>query len=83
MFLSAPDNINDGENDDPEDIHEMPVHGEHFDSARLIPVYAAGHDKDHHDQKYAQPSRDVKGVQSYERVIGCPEEVRGDREAFS
>ena len=45
-------------------------------------MYAAGDGKDHHDQKHDQPSRDVKGVKSYERVIGCPKEVRRDREAF-
>ena len=38
---SAPDDVNHGENNHPNGIHKMPVHGKHSDTAGLIDPDAA------------------------------------------
>ena len=51
---SAPENVNHGENNHPDGIHEMPVHGKHSDARGLILTDAARQTEDQHDAEHEQ-----------------------------
>src|ERR1700722_17614125 len=82
FFSSTAENVNYRENDDPDRVDEVPVHGKHANAARLILIYPAGQTKKKDDQKHEQSSGDMECVKTDERVIGRSKQVRGDRQAF-
>src|SRR5262249_33638792 len=77
---SAPDHVDDGEDDDPHRVDEVPVEGEHPDPRRVLADDAAGEGEDRHDRHEDEADDDVEGVQADERVVRRSEQVRGDRE---
>src|SRR4029077_20009414 len=79
-LLSASQHVNDRKNDDPHHIDKMPVQGKHFDTMGLFPSDPAGKREDRDHDEHDHSCRDVECVQTDERVIGCPEEVGGDRQ---
>src|SRR6266851_7365241 len=80
MSPSAPENVNYGKNHNPYGVDEMPVHREHFDVARLLYSYTATKSEDRNGQEHDETCGNVKPVQADKRVIGCPEQVGGDRQ---
>src|SRR5215468_1445408 len=77
---SASQNVHDGKNDDPNHIDKMPVQRKHFDRMGVLPAYPAGKREDRHNDEHDHSCRDVECVQTDERVVGCPEEIGGDRQ---
>src|SRR5262249_45152798 len=73
--------VNDGENDDPHDIYEMPVHRKHFHTTHLIRTDTTCQTEQQHDAQHDQACADVKGVQTDQRVIGRSEKVCGNRQS--
>src|SRR5262249_26566904 len=63
FWSSAANDVNDGENDDPHDIHEMPVHRKHFHTTRLMRADTTGQTEEQHDAQHDQTRADVKSVQ--------------------
>src|SRR5215475_15164532 len=80
FLLSASQNVNDGKNDDPNHIDKMPVQGKHFDTRPVFGADASCKREDRHNDEHDHACRDVECVQTDERVIGCPEEIGGDRQ---
>src|SRR5262245_40361940 len=63
---SASENVNHSENDDPNYIHEMPVHGKHIYATGVFRADPAGNGKNRHDQQHDQPHSDVERMQANE-----------------
>src|SRR6266478_6326607 len=80
---SAPDHVDDGEDDDPDRVDEMPVPGHelHALDVRGLERSRPGEhadEREHHD-----PDDHVRGVQADQRVERRPEQIRPDRDAFA
>src|SRR5438309_1998898 len=80
---SASDHVDDGEDDDPDRVHEMPVPGHelHALDVRGLERPRPGEhadEREHHD-----PDDHVRGVQADQRVKRRPEQIRPDRDAFA
>src|SRR5215467_11948174 len=77
---SATKHVHNRKNNDPNRIHKMPVQRKHSDTMRVLPSDLAGKREDRHDEEHDYSYGDVECVQTYERVVGCPEEIGGDRQ---
>src|SRR6266481_7275344 len=78
---SAPDHVDDGEDDDPDRVDEMPVPGHelHALDVRGLERPRPGEhadEREHHD-----PDDHVRGVQADQRVKRRPEQIRPDRQS--
>src|SRR5262245_60433102 len=70
---SAPDHVDDREDDEPDPVYEVPVERKHTHAGRVLPADVA--DDRHQDQAHD----DVERVQADQRVVRGPEQVRGNR----
>src|SRR5260221_318806 len=77
---SAPKHVDDGEHDDPDGVHEVPVEGQHSDPRRMLPADVPGDGERRDDRHENQADDHVERVQADQRVVRGPEQVRGDRE---
>src|SRR5262249_18071760 len=77
---SAPDHVDDREDDDPDPVDEVPVQSEHIDAGRVLPSDVAGDREQRDDRHQDQADDDVERVQADQRVVRGPEQVRGNRE---
>src|SRR5258707_13897423 len=78
---SAPDDVDDGEHDDPDDVDEVPVEGKHADAPGVLPADVSGDGEQRHDRHQSQADDHVQPVQADQRVVRGPEQVGGDGEA--
>src|SRR5215813_5037751 len=50
-IASAPDHVDHGEDDDPHRVDEVPVHGEHFESRRVLAAHVSAHCQQEHERE--------------------------------
>src|SRR3974390_3203192 len=79
---SAPDDIDNSENDDPDGVYKMPVHGENLHAQRVLRTNAAGDSEQQDRQQHDQADSNVEAVQADERIIGGAEKIGGDGETL-
>src|SRR5215469_5089338 len=77
---SASQNVHDGKNDDPNRIHKMPVQRKDFYTTGVFLSDATGKREDRHNDEHDQSCGDVERVEADEGVVGCPEQIGGDRQ---
>src|SRR5215467_13238368 len=59
---SASQNVNDGEDDDPNRIYKMPIQGKHFYTPGVFRAHPAGKREDRHDHEHDHSCSDVERV---------------------
>src|SRR5208337_185752 len=79
-FSSATENVNHREDNHPHGVHEMPVHGKHLDTSRMLPTYTSSQSEEQNDDQHEQTYCDVKGVQTDQRVVRRAKKIRRDCE---
>ena len=79
---SASDNVDDGEDHHPHRIHEMPVHRQDLDAFGVLLLYIPKEREQPTPWQSKKADRHVKRMQADQRVIGCPEQVGLDGQAF-
>src|SRR5580698_5195043 len=79
---SASGYIDHKKNDDPNHINEMPVERQHVHAFVVLLLHPAKQRKRENEREAEQADRDVKCVQTHERVVGGAKQVGLDREAF-
>src|SRR5262245_6180190 len=77
VFL-APDNVDHGEDDDPDAIDKMPIQRKHADASRLFRAETACQPEHENGEEHDQTCGDVKSVQTNQGVVSRSKEVRGD-----
>ena len=78
--LSAED-VDNGEDDNPDGVDKMPVEREHFEPAGVLAGERAGEREEQSEREHDEADDDVDGVQANERVKGGAEEIGLDGEA--
>src|SRR5215470_18099976 len=81
-FSSAPQNVDNRENNDPNAIHEMPVERKHFGAFGLLRSNAAGQSKEKYDSQQEQTDNYVRGVQPHQGVVRGSKEIRGNSQSM-
>src|SRR6516162_399377 len=66
LLPSASQNVDNGEDDDPNHIHKMPVQGKDFHTRRVFLSDAVGKGKDRHNDEHDHSHSDVKRMQADE-----------------
>src|SRR5215472_10026535 len=67
IFLpSASQNVNDGENDDPNGIHKVPVQGKHLYTTGVFPADQASECEDRYNDEHDHARSDVERVEADE-----------------
>ena len=61
--LSTED-VNDGEDDDPDSIDEMPVERKNFQTAGVLGSHGAIERKDQREREHDEADQDVRGMQA-------------------
>src|SRR5579871_6089002 len=79
-FLSTSDDVNHGENYNPNCIDKVPVQREYNDAAKMILVHLSRQTEDENDSKHNQAGCDVKRVQPNQRVICGSEQIGRNRQ---
>src|ERR1017187_237073 len=83
LWLLSAEEVNNGEDDDPDGVDKMPVERKHLDPAGVFGGEAAGEREDEGQRKHDEADDDVAGVQADERVEGGAEEISADGEAVA
>jgi hypothetical protein len=73
MFVLSANDVDDGEDDDPDGIDEMPIPGEKLNSALLLLDVALEQSGDHDQREKDQANDDVRGMQTDERIVSGAE----------
>src|SRR5260370_17114905 len=58
----------------------MPVHRKHVDASGLLAPYSPRQTEEKHDSEHQQTYRDVRRVQTDERIVGRSKKISGDGE---
>src|SRR6266851_9236274 len=74
LFFSAADDVDHRENDHPHGVHKMPVEGQNVDALGvLLRSYISKQGEQQYRCHAQQAYRDVEGMQTNERIVGCSE----------
>ena len=79
---SRRDQVDEGEDDDPHDVDEVPVQTDQLDDLGLVAGDLAPRSDDHQRQQHDDADGDVDAVEAGERVEARAEQVRGEAEAL-
>src|ERR1035438_3010848 len=83
LWLLSAEDVDNGEDDDPDGVDKMPVEREHLDPAGVFGGEVAGEREKECQRKHDEADDDVAGVQADERVEGGAEEIGADGEAVA
>src|SRR5712671_5964654 len=72
---SSGNNVNHGEDNDPDCIHKMPVQRKHIQTSGMLPADTPRQAEKEHDTEHEQTGGDVKRVQTNKRVIRGPKKT--------
>src|SRR5262249_20196616 len=82
MSISAAHDVDEGEDDDPDRVDEVPVEADDLELLEVLAADALGEREDRHHGHEDEADGHVARVQADERVEGGAEEVGGDGEAL-
>src|SRR5947208_16364795 len=82
VLWSTPDDVNDGEHDDPHRVDEMPIESQHMSAFRMFLFHRTRTREGHHDHQSNQAYDTMPCVQTDERIESCAKEIRLDCESF-
>src|SRR5215510_4945268 len=80
-FHSPPDNVDNGENNNPHSVDKVPVPGNHLQTLAMHDGHEPAQTEDEYQQQKTHPDDYVAGVQAYERVERRSEEVSANRQS--
>src|SRR5260370_32143527 len=83
FLLLSSNHVNDRKNHNPHGIHEVPVQRQDVNTFSVLWSHVSQKREHHNHEECYKPYNDVKAVQSDQRVIGCSEQVRADRQSLS
>ena len=82
MLSLTTDDVNNREDDNPNDVDEMPIHGKGVDVFRMLLLDPMKQSEKQNREKADEPDGDVERVESNKGVIGGTEEIGGDGESL-
>src|SRR5258706_4315376 len=82
FLYSAADNIYDGEDHHPHNIHEVPIDRQTLGALGVLLSYVPKKREKRHRRKSKQAGRYVKCMQADQRVVSSPEQVGLDGQSF-
>src|SRR5580704_4000682 len=78
MFSLTTDDVNDGEDNDPDSIDKVPVQRQDLNAFGVFFAYVAGDGENEHQQQGAQTDNHVRSMQADQRVERSAEEIGAD-----
>jgi hypothetical protein len=78
-FQSPPDNVDNGKNDNPNSINEVPVPGNHLQTLAMHDGHEPAQTQDEYQYQKTHPDDDVTGMQAYERIERRAEQIGANR----
>src|ERR1700760_4840939 len=82
MICLSPNHVNNGEDNDPNTVDEMPVERENFNAFRILGPKRLHERKNEASDEKNQADDHVKRMQADKRVVGCPKKICADRQAI-